>query len=102
MKLKALVLTLFLFFAPLALNANTLEHPQQVQTKQHEKSIGELIVGFYKQTGIYAFLHPQEGAKNALGENISKFHQSFGRIIMIIISLILFYFAIKKGFEPLF
>ena len=101
MKLKALMLALFLFFAPLALNANNIEHPQQVQTEQHDKSIGELIKGFYKQTGIYAFLNPQEGAKNALGENISKFHQSFGRIIMIIISLILFYLAIKKGFEPL-
>ena len=102
MNIKALLLALFLFL-PFSLNANNVETQNQVQVtqEQHDKSISELVSGFYKQTGIYAFLNPKEGAKNALGEDVSKFHQSFGRIIMILISLVLFYLAIKKGFEPL-
>ncbi|WP_456479413.1 sodium ion-translocating decarboxylase subunit beta [Nautilia sp.] len=102
MRIKAIILALFLFFSPLALSANNSES-DAAKTAQvhHEKSISELLVGFYKQTGIYAFLNPQDNVKNALGEKVSKFHQSFGRIIMILISFLLFYLAIKKGFEPL-
>ncbi|WP_331774092.1 sodium ion-translocating decarboxylase subunit beta [Sulfurospirillum sp. 1612] len=72
------------------------------QVTQHEvKNISEMFVNFYKTTGIYAFLNPVDGAKNALGEPLSKFSQSWGRIIMILITFLLFYLAIAKGFEPL-
>ena len=97
MRLKALILALFIIFIPINLTANE-NNTSQIH---HEKSVGELISGFYKQTGIYAFLNPKDDVKNALGEKVSKFHQSFGRIIMILISFLLFYLAIKKGFEPL-
>ncbi len=98
MKIKALILALFLFFTPLMASETNTSMQNQIH---HEKSIKDLIVGFYKQTGIYAFLHPSDDTKNALGEPVSKFHQTYGRIIMIIISLFLLYLAIKKGFEPL-
>jgi len=98
MKIKAFFLALFLFFTPIMANETNTSLQNQIH---HEKSVKDLIVGFYKQTGIYAFLHPSENAKNALGEPISKFHQTYGRIIMIVISLFLLYLAIKKGFEPL-
>ncbi len=69
--------------------------------ENHIGSFSNLIEGFVKNTGIYAFVNPKEGVKNSEGEKISKFSQSFGRIIMIIISFVLFYLAIAKGFEPL-
>ena len=72
------------------------------QASSHEvKSISEMFGNFYKTTGIYAFLNPKEGTKNALGEPISMFAQSWGRVIMISITFLLFYLAIAKGFEPL-
>ncbi|ACM93161.1 oxaloacetate decarboxylase beta chain [Nautilia profundicola AmH] len=102
MRIKAFILALFLLFSPLVLSASNAEsNTTKTIQVHHEKSISELLVGFYKQTGIYAFLNPQDNVKNALGEKVSKFHQSFGRIIMILISFLLFYLAIKKGFEPL-
>ncbi len=69
--------------------------------ENHIGSFSNLIEGFVKNTGIYAFVNPKEGVKNSEGEKISKFSQSFGRVIMIIISFVLFYLAIAKGFEPL-
>jgi len=72
------------------------------QSYQHEtKDIGTMFSNFYKTTGIYAFLHPYEGAKNALGEPLSIFAQGWGRVIMIFITFLLFYLAIAKEFEPL-
>lgn len=72
------------------------------QIAQHEvRDITEMFANFYKTTGVYAFLNPVDGAKNALGEPLSKFSQSWGRVIMILITFLLFYLAIAKGFEPL-
>ncbi len=99
--MRALILAFLILFSPLIANEAQSNHTQQTQQVQHEKSITDLIVGFYKQTGIYAFLNPQKEAKNALGEPLSDFHQSYGRIIMILITLFLLYLAVKKGFEPL-
>lgn len=50
-------------------------------------SVGQAIVDFLNDTGIAAFFnHPDFGWENA---------------VMILVSFILFYLAIKKGFEPL-
>lgn len=65
------------------------------------KSMGELFMSFYKTTGINAFLNPIEGLKDSSGNELSKFTQSYGRIIMFFVCFVLFYLAIKKGFEPL-
>ncbi len=106
--LMFIVLTLFAvsFLAkPLYASSSATETmvEKKVESKSvHEvKSIGEMFKNFYKTTGIYAFLHPKDGATNALGEPLSKFAQSWGRIIMISITFLLFYLAIAKGFEPL-
>jgi len=91
-----------LFAKPL--NASSINGDVKIteQVTQHEaKNISEMFVNFYKTTGIYAFLNPVDGAKNALGEPLSKFSQSWGRVIMILITFVLFYLAIAKGFEPL-
>ncbi len=102
MKKVLLILTLFLFtFNLSASNSLEVNSSQKEKRVYQSKSFSELIESFYKSTGIYAFLFPKEGAKNAKGEEISKFAQSSGRIIMILISLLLLYLAIKKGFEPL-
>jgi sodium ion-translocating decarboxylase beta subunit len=72
-----------------------------VQEEHKDRSLGEMFYNFYKTTGIYAFLNPEDGLKNALGETLDSFTQSYGRIIMIAIALFLLYLAVAKQFEPL-
>lgn len=78
---------------------NSPENQQKVEYKQ--KSMSELFSSFYKTTGIYSFLNPSDDLKDHAGVKISKFNQSYGRIIMFFICFLLFYLAIKRGFEPL-
>ncbi len=98
-------LLIFSFFIPSTLSASQNEHISSENVQQEEsyesRSIAHMFYNFYKSTGIYAFLNPTDGVKNAKGEEIDKFTQSFGRIIMILIAFVLFYLAIAKGFEPL-
>ncbi len=65
------------------------------------KPMTEMIVGFLKSTGIVALATPNPDELNASGQKMSDFHKSWGRIIMILITFVLFYLAIAKGFEPL-
>jgi len=65
------------------------------------KPLTVLLKDFFKTTGIYALVHPEEGVKNGDGEAMSRFAQSWGRVIMFIVVFILFYLAIVKKFEPL-
>ena len=67
----------------------------------HDKSIWQLLKSFYKTTGIYALTTPEKGLKDAEGQTLSPFHQTWGRIIMIGVAMVLFYLAIAKNFEPL-
>ena len=106
MKKLLLVIASLTFIFSLNLSASThtpTEAPETptIEKKYESKSIGELIGSFYETTGIYAFLNPKEGVKNALGDELSIFEQTGGRVIMILITLLLFYLAIAKGFEPL-
>ena len=71
-----------------------------VETYQ-SKDVGTLVVDFLKSTGIYALANPNPNEVNSHGEPMSDFHKSWGRIIMIIITFVIFYLAIVKGFEPL-
>ncbi len=71
-----------------------------IETYQ-SKDVGTLVVDFLKSTGIYAFAYPDPNELNAKGQPMSDFHKSWGRIIMIIITFVIFYLAIVKGFEPL-
>ncbi len=105
--MKKLFLSFIVTFTLLipALHAAEVEHTPSETISQEEsyesKSILHMFHNFYKSTGIYAFLNPQEGVTNAKGEEIDTFTQSYGRLIMIFISFLLFYLAIAKGFEPL-
>lgn len=101
-----LIATMFLGVVNLSAAESSTNMQENVKKEHYSKeyksvSIGQLFKNFYKTTGVYAFLNPKEGATNALGEPLSKFAQSWGRVIMILITFLLFYLAIAKGFEPL-
>jgi oxaloacetate decarboxylase beta subunit len=97
-------LTLFLLlFAFLTTPLSAADAPSApVEQKEYEsKPLSEMMGGFIKSTGLYAFLNPVEGAVDEHGHEMSMFSQSWGRIIMILVTFVLFYLAIVKGFEPL-
>ncbi|MBE0497783.1 MAG: sodium ion-translocating decarboxylase subunit beta [Campylobacterales bacterium] len=60
-----------------------------------------MIQGFAKSTGIYAILYPDPNELSSHGEQMSDFHKSWGRVLMILVTFLLFYLAIAKGYEPL-
>ncbi|WP_229855086.1 sodium ion-translocating decarboxylase subunit beta [Candidatus Sulfurimonas marisnigri] len=65
------------------------------------KPFSEMVGGFLMSTGIVALVNPDPNELNSNGEKMSDFHKSWGRVIMIFVTFLLFYLAIKKGFEPL-
>ncbi len=78
--------------------ATTVAETEQAYTP---KSVTGLFAGFFQTTGLNAIMFPQDGIKNGRGEEMTKFAQSGGRVIMFLIIFVLFYLAIAKGFEPL-
>ena len=92
---------LFVTFGYASSNDTTHNNITQQHKEFESKTFSQLLVDFYHTTGINAFLSPKEGAKNHDGKVISSFNQTVGPVIMIFISFLLFYLAIKKGFEPL-
>lgn len=71
-----------------------------VETYQ-SKDVSTLVVDFLKSTGIYALANPDPNELNAKGHPMSDFHKSWGRVIMILVTFVIFYLAVVKGFEPL-
>ena len=71
-----------------------------VETYQ-PKPMMELMGDFLKSTGISALVNPNPNELDSHGNKMSDFHKSWGRVIMILITFLLFYLAIAKGFEPL-
>jgi oxaloacetate decarboxylase beta subunit len=72
----------------------------------HSKTIGQLVVSFYETTGINALINPSDNVMTSEpnpehARLMTTFEQTFGRIIMFGICILLFYLAIAKGFEPL-
>jgi oxaloacetate decarboxylase beta subunit len=70
------------------------------------QEMGDMVIGFLKSTGIYALTNPHidEAELAGLSEDqiaTKKFHESWGRVIMILVTFLLFYLAIAKGYEPL-
>ena len=100
---KNILIAFFLIFSIFASNSFAADVVVEQQEKQpyHSKTMGELVDSFYATTGIKALFQPQEGVKDARGKDMTLFAQSGGRILMIFICFLLFYLAIKKGFEPL-
>ena len=103
---KNLLISFFLLFTFFTANLSASVATEAVvnneEPKQyHSKTMGELIESFYATTGIKALIQPEAGVLDSHGKEMSFFAQSGGRIIMILICFLLFYLAIKKGFEPL-
>jgi carboxybiotin decarboxylase len=96
-------LLIFSFFTTNIFASQSVDTVETTTEKQayHSKTMGELVESFYDTTGIKALLQPHEGVKDSHGLEMSLFAQGAGRIIMILICFLLFYLAIKKGFEPL-
>ena len=65
------------------------------------QSMGEMVQGFIKSTGVYAILYPDPNELSGHGEQMSDFHKSWGRVLMILVTFFLFYLAIARGYEPL-
>ncbi|MEA1917298.1 MAG: sodium ion-translocating decarboxylase subunit beta [Campylobacterota bacterium] len=91
-----------LFFSVSYASAPTHEPVAVAEKKAYEAQDMSTMVGsFLKSTGIYYLVNPDPNEMNSHGHEMSDFHKSWGRIIMILITFLLFYLAIKKGFEPL-
>ncbi|MEA3330580.1 MAG: sodium ion-translocating decarboxylase subunit beta [Campylobacterota bacterium] len=87
------------------LHASAPATAEGVSTQKEEsyeaKPFSEMIGGFLESTGINAFVNPDPQEMNSHGHEMSDFHKSWGRLIMILITFFLFWLAIRKGFEPL-
>lgn len=101
--IKLLLLALFSFTA----FASSEAAPEQKASSTHKdetykvQSMGKMIEGFAKSTGVYAILYPDPNELSGHGEKMSDFHKSWGRVLMIFVTFLLFYLAIAKGYEPL-
>lgn len=96
-----MLLALFGFSAAYASDAPSADREAANVETYQSKDVGTLVVDFMKSTGIYAFANPDPNEVNAKGQPMSDFHKSWGRIIMILVTFVIFYLAIVKGFEPL-
>ncbi len=114
MKLKHFLLSLlFVFWASTSMVQASAEHTapsaptEEVEKTYKSKTINELLVSFWETTGINAITDLNDGETTsepkgpAYERPMDWFESSLGRIIMIIITFILFYLAIAKNFEPL-
>ena len=109
MKIRLLI-ALFSFFIFLG-NANAASAPAESSTATEEKAyepktIGGLLTSFWETTGLNALINTSDDvmtaeANPAKARPMSHFEQSWGRIVMFGIVLVLFYLAIAKNFEPL-
>ena len=99
--IKFLALFMLVGIANLFAASAPAEVPTAAQKEYHTKPFTEMVGGFLASTGIYALVNPSPDEVGAHGEEISDFHKSWGRIIMILVTFVMFYLAIAKGFEPL-
>ena len=99
---------MMLFAFAFTVNAAASEHAvestkastHQVETYKSQP-MGDMIISFLKSTGIVALVHPRANEMSATGKPMSNFSKGLGRIIMILVTFLLFWLAIAKGFEPL-
>ncbi len=108
--MKAILIKLLLAFSLLGFVSATASetahapagHGQAVEQKAYEShGIGHMLLNFGKSTGLYALINPDPNEMSAVGKPMTDFHKSWGRVIMILVSFLLFWLAIAKGFEPL-
>ena len=104
-----LIMLLTVFSVTLFASTSTISEEVTKTEVKHEykpKSITDLMVSFYQTTGINAIINPSEDIMTSEpnpkdARQMTFFEQTWGRLIMFGIVLILFYLAIAKGFEPL-
>ena len=100
--LKLLALMLFSFTS---LYASAPASTEAVSTHKEETYVSQpftqMVGGFLASTGINAILNPDPNELSSHGEQMSDFHKSWGRVLMIFVTFFLFWLAIRKGFEPL-
>jgi len=103
--LKFLALFMLFTFTNVMANEPVTTTTKTISTHKKEtyksKPFSEMITGFLKSTGIVAFVNPRPDEMSATGKPMSNFSKGLGRIIMILITFLLFWLAIAKGFEPL-
>ena len=108
--MKLLVLKFLAFFMLLGVTsafANTASTHGEADISAHKEEtyksqdFSDMVSGFLKSTGVYAITNPNPDELSAQGEEMSDFHKSWGRVLMILLTFFLFWLAIKKGFEPL-
>ncbi len=100
------LLALFMVFSFTTLNASGVTHSSEAPSAHQEEtyqsqSFSEMVSGFLKSTGVNAILNPNPDELSSDGKQMSNFHKSWGRVLMIFLTFFLFWLAIKKGFEPL-
>ncbi len=103
-----LIKLLTLVMLSLSAYASTAVHGEAATTSSTHKeetykaqTMGAMVQGFLKSTGVYAILNPDPNELNSHGEAMSDFHKSWGRVLMILVTFLLFYLAIARGYEPL-
>ncbi|HIQ47169.1 MAG TPA: sodium ion-translocating decarboxylase subunit beta [Sulfurovum sp.] len=114
MKLKHFLLSLiFVFGAATSMVEASSEHTapaaptEETEKTYQSKTVNQLMVSFWETTGINAIVNLNDGETTsepkgpAYERPMDWFESSLGRIIMIIITFLLFYLAIAKNFEPL-
>ena len=95
------IVLIFSFLIVLNLQANTIKNNEQQNNTYQSKPLSQMANDFIHSTGLAAFINPKKDELSSSGHKMNNFHKTWGRIIMIFISFILFYLAIAKGFEPL-
>jgi len=100
--------SMMLFAFAFSANAAASEHAtESTQSSTHKEEtykpqpMGDMIISFLKSTGVVALVNPRADEMSATGQPMSNFSKGVGRIIMILVTFLLFWLAIAKGFEPL-
>ena len=100
--------SMMLFAFAFSANAVASEHAtESIKASTHQEEtyksqpMGDMVISFLKSTGIVALVHPRVDEMSATGKPMSDFSKGLGRIIMILVTFLLFWLAIAKGFEPL-
>jgi len=98
--IKLLLLSLLLSLSFAAAAEHEAPKPESVPGYE-SKSLGAMFVGLYDATGLKYLIKADPNELDAHGHKMDPFNQTAGRVIMIFVAFLLFYLAIKKGFEPL-
>ena len=89
--LKLLALMLLSFGV---LHASAPAAAEGASTQKEEtyeaKPFSEMVGGFLKSTGINALVNPDPDELNSHGHEMSDFHKSWGRVIMVLVTFFLF------------